>query len=282
MDAITNLKRPNDNDLTMNTTMTPIQMMNAIAQSDVDLFLPSPPKMGRQISVQVSKQTTPEIFKEELNHRIVSGFPLTQTLPMVNMLDPDRKPLDSTIILDETGSMETMGREPMDAVNEYIKEQRDSGLPVTATLIKFNSTIKVVYEDKPIIEDANIKQYEPSGMTALNDTIRYAILTAKTPRAIVIVTDGQDNLSITAQSETNALIERATALGWVFTFIGCTFEAMQQASIMPPSMRQHSSNQAEGAPSLLQMMRGVSNSIGRYNQLANSGATQEELDSVLM
>jgi hypothetical protein len=283
MDAITNLKRPINDDLTMNTTMTPIQMMNAIAQSDVDLFLPSPPKMGRQISVQVSKpQTTPEIFKEELNHRIVSGFPLTQTLPMVNMLDPDRKPLDSTIILDETGSMETMGREPMEAVNEYIKEQRDSGLPVTATLIKFNSTIKVVYEDKPITEDANIKQYEPSGMTALNDTIRYAILTAKTPRAIVIVTDGQDNLSITAQSETNALIERATALGWVFTFIGCTFEAMQQASIMPPSMRQHSSNQSEGAPSLLQTMRGVSNSIGRYNQLANSGATQEELDSVLM
>ena len=280
MDTKTASKKPIDTD---NKMMNSIQMMTPIANSDVDVILPLPPKMVRLTSVQVSKTTTtPEIFKAELNHRIVSGYPLTNTIPMVNMLDPDRKPLDTTIILDETGSMETMGREPMDAVNAYIKEQRDTGLPVTATLIKFNSIIKVVYEDKPIAEDANITQYNPEGMTALNDTIRYAILSAVTPRAIIIVTDGADNLSITTQSEINTLIERATALGWVFTFVGCTYEAMQQASIMPISMRRHKSNEVEGSPSLLQTMRGISEGIGKYNQLANSGATQEELDSALL
>lgn len=263
------------------TSKRPIDLtMNSIEQTDFGL--PSPPKMRRQISVQVSKPPIqPEIFEAEWHHTIITAYELTEPLPMVNILDPDRKPLDSTIILDETGSMESMGREPMDAVKAYIKEQRDTGLPVSATLIKFNSTIKVVYEDKPISEDANITSYNPEGMTALNDTIRYAILTAKTPRAVIIVTDGQDNLSVTTQSETNALIERATALGWVFTFIGCTFEAMKQASIMPPSMRRFTSNE-EGTPSLLQTMRGVSNSIGRYNHLANSGATQEELDTALL
>ena len=88
-------------------------------------------------------------------------------------------------------------------------------------------------------------------------------------------------MSITSQAEINTLIERATALGWVFTFIGCNYEAMQQASMMPPSMHRYKSNEREGTPSLLQTMRGISDGICRYNEMSNTGATQDELNETL-
>ena len=258
--------------------------MNSPVVTPDENIIPRPSKMARAVSVMCDKNVPPFDEKSDTikHHRVVDEYNLTNTIPMVNLLDPERKPLDSTIILDETGSMEMMGKEPMDAVNAYIKEQKESGLDVSLTLIKFNSLINVVYEDKPISsDDVNIKNYNPNNMTALNDAIRYAILTAKTPRAVIIVTDGEDNLSITTQVEINTLIERATALGWVFTFIGCNYEAMQQASMMPPSMHRYTSNESQGAPSLLHTMRGISGGICRYNAMANTGATQDELNEAL-
>jgi hypothetical protein len=136
--------------------------MNSTVVTPDENIIPRPSKMARAVSVMCDKNVpqfdvTSDTIK---HHRVVDEYNLTNTIPMVNLLDPERKPLDSTIILDETGSMEMMGKEPMDAVNAYIKEQKESGLDVSLTLIKFNSLINVVYEDKPISsDDVNIKNY---------------------------------------------------------------------------------------------------------------------------
>jgi hypothetical protein len=157
-------------------------------------------------------------------HSVVSSMNLSKELPTYIA----GTAMDSTIILDETGSMESMGCEPVQSVNSYIDGQRESGFSgLHVRVIRFNENI--YYSSPiPVTNYLAIMDYKPTGMTALFDAIAYAILTAEKAQHVVIVTDGKDNTSIIKLHELNALIQQAESRGWTFTYIGCTLEAFDQ------------------------------------------------------
>ena len=124
-------------------------------------------------------------------HTVASSLDLNQNIPAVT--DP-HAPLDVHILLDETGSMASLGNEPSEAVSSFIQIQRDSGIPVTISLTKFHLHIMPVFADLPPTHaDCKMNTYTPGSMTAAYDALRYIILSSTKPLAVVYITDGQDN-----------------------------------------------------------------------------------------
>jgi len=157
-------------------------------------------------------------------HSVVRSMDLSKELPtyIAGMA------MDSTVILDETGSMESMGCEPVQSVNCFIDGQRESGFSgLYIRVIRFNEFIS--YSSSiPVTNYLAITDYKPQGMTALFDALVYAILTAEKAQHVVIVTDGKDNSSIITLDQLNTLIQRAESCGWTFTYVGCTPDAFEQ------------------------------------------------------
>lgn len=203
--------------------------------------------------------------KKGLFHTKALEFPLNKELPKVT--DPTA-PLDMHIVLDETGSMGTMGNEPIESVKTFIEVQRANGLPIRMSLTRFNLYINPEYTNVLITDPAcDTTTYDPNGMTAAYDALRYVILTSETPLALVFITDGADNSSSTTSSEIKALIRRAQDCGWTFEFIGCNLESMAESQRMGMP-----TSQFPDAPpsSLPELMRGVSNNLAGMNRARSS------------
>jgi hypothetical protein len=199
---------------------------------------------------------------DKYHHTIVQNYDLNKELPIHNQIDV----MDTTIILDETGSMRDMGTEPVESVKGYIKGQQESGFAVKIRIIRFAENILVMEKDVAD-PDINIDDYSPDGMTALIDAVIFGILYADKPQHFIIVTDGKDNMSVKNIKEMNDLIERAELCGWKFTFIGCTKEAYNQGTQFRMSS-QPISLEREGAPPipLLSAMQQLSNDTARLNR----------------
>jgi len=240
---------------------------------------PMPPPMLRRAN-SVGSYVQEEQIKEDLqykmqqmkpskqngydkyHHTIVENYDLNKELPIHNQSDV----MDTTIILDETGSMRDMGTEPVESVNGYIKGQQESGFAVKIRIIRFAENILVMEKDVADPE-INIDDYEPDGMTALIDAVIFGILYGDKPQHFIIVTDGKDNMSVKSIKEMNDLIERAELCGWKFTFIGCTKEAYNQGTQFRMSS-QPISLEREGAPPipLFSAMRQLSENTSNLNR----------------
>ena len=195
------------------------------------------------------------------NHEIVMQYDLKKNLPVHNPSEV----MDSTIIVDETGSMIDMGDEPIHAVNEYIKRQRESGFAVNITIIRFANHI--VMSKKDITDpDLNINDYEPNGMTALIDAVIFGILNGTKSQHVVILTDGRDNISVRKLDEMNELIQRAESCGWTFTFIGCNKDGYEQGTQFRMSSQPINLQSEDSPMSLLYAMREVSNQTVKLNR----------------
>jgi len=128
---------------------------------------------------------------------------------------------DIMFLLDESGSMESMGKEPVQAVNKFIQDQQktmgDDG--ATFSLWKFNSTVVKLIDDVPLQQVKEFTDFRPDQMTALYDAIGQAIknksLKEKHDDVIcVILTDGLDNQSKEfSASSICSLIKTETPLG---------------------------------------------------------------------
>lgn len=213
--------------------MEPVTMTDSeFIAIDINDSMPPPPPFTMTRQVSVTTHYDPN-YQEIANgytkkyHTVVSTMNLSKELPTYVI----GTALDSTIVLDETGSMRTMGDEPVQSAIAYIEGQEQSGLDgLSITVIRFNESI--IYTPPLPLTDPTLKtiQYTPNGMTALFDAIVFAILTAEKPQHVVIVTDGENNSSVTTLSELNTLIQRAESCGWIFTYIGCTLEAFEQGT----------------------------------------------------
>src|SRR6478752_1708467 len=68
---------------------------------------------------------------------------------------------DIIMILDESGSMHTMGVEPIQAVNAFITEQQriPEKVGCTFSLWKFNTNVNQVIDDQPLKDVTEFKDY---------------------------------------------------------------------------------------------------------------------------
>ena len=188
---------------------------------------------------------------------------------------------DIIMILDESGSMELMGNEPIQAVNNFIKEQQKLKIKDTQfSLWKFNSEITCVYNNENLEDIKDFKDFNPDNLTALLDCIGTAITeklesNRKENVICVILTDGEENSSKCFElSEIKSLIKKVEKnYGWSFVYLGANqdvFKASKSIGI---------SNCSEFLPNkngdLINITRATSEKISLYRQQSQKCGTND-------
>jgi len=147
-----------------------------------------------------------------------------------------------TLVLDETGSMQSIKDDTIGGFNTYVDTLKASPDEILFTLIKFDSnhTTKVhVAEPIAGVVHLNDKTYVPGASTPLIDACVKAIRATEEKVAsidpkpnvlIVIQTDGHENASVEfKRDDLVALVKEKTAAGWQFVFLGAGIDAFDAA-----------------------------------------------------
>src|SRR5215213_866596 len=152
---------------------------------------------------------------------------------------------DITIILDRSGSMESVKQDTIGGFNNFLGEQQKVEGEASLSLVQFDDQYEVVYEDKDIVSADRLTEatFQPRGSTALFDAVgrtinslgrRLAAL-AEEMRPdkvlLVIMTDGFENASqeFTAAKISEMINHQRSVYNWEFMFIGANQDAVLSA-----------------------------------------------------
>ena len=138
------------------------------------------------------------------------------------------------IIIDESGSMQSIKKEAIDSVNETIQsiraaEEKHEDQEHIVSLVTFHNNVKTVYECVPVkdVEELTAETYQPQCCTALYDAMGMSLNALRKKVAeddkllVTVVTDGYENASKEYSGEAiKALVDELKTKGWVFAYIG--------------------------------------------------------------
>lgn len=138
------------------------------------------------------------------------------------------------IIIDESGSMQSIKKQAIDSVNETIQTIRSAQTKHEeqehyVSLITFNDNVKTIYDCVPVSEVTELtsETYQPACCTALYDAMGLSVnaLRKKVDEVdkvlVTVVTDGYENASKEYSGKAiKALVDELKAKGWVFAYIG--------------------------------------------------------------
>ena len=195
-----------------------------------------------------------------------------------------------TFVLDSSGSMSKIEDDTKGGFNVFLREQQEEEGTATVTLYDFDSTVELVYRNRPIADAPKLdnENYRPGGKTALHDAIVRAVdetaeeIETMAPRdqpenvIIVVLTDGKENASETPQDVVrNRVEERREESGWEFLFIGANQDAALTAQEMGMDQDKSldMSHSGEGAE---EAYRSTSRSVSRARQQGSTGGYTEE------
>ncbi len=151
------------------------------------------------------------------------------------------------VLLDESGSMESIRTDVIGGFNRFLNDQRNDGTDAKVTLVKFDSQDphNVVFSGSPIaeVEALTASNFEPRGGTPLLDATGRLIGRIRTEQAsrvatglladdivFVTITDGEENQSREySLRRIKALIEESEAAGWTFVFLSAGLDAYGEA-----------------------------------------------------
>lgn len=159
----------------------------------------------------------------------------------------ETKNIYNLIILDESGSMSSIERQAVSAVNETIQGVRNAQKAnpqqnYYISLVVFEGDgvkgVKTVRDRVPVenINDIRPKEYRPGSCTPLYDAMGLSINaldrnTKKNDMVLVtIITDGMENSSSEYSDATiKGLVSRKRESGWTFAYIGANQDAIEVA-----------------------------------------------------
>lgn len=148
------------------------------------------------------------------------------------------------IVIDESGSMQSIKKEAVDSVNETIQTIRSAqrkyeGQEHYISLVIFNNDVKTVYECVHIneVKELTSETYRPDCCTALYDAMGTS-LNALRPKVaeddrvlVTIVTDGYENASREYNGKAiMALVDELKGKGWAFAYIGANQDVEKVAA----------------------------------------------------
>jgi uncharacterized protein YegL len=155
---------------------------------------------------------------------------------------------DITIILDRSGSMESVKSDTIGGFNSFLGEQQKVEGEASLSLVQFDDQYEVVYENKDINAADKLSEatFQPRGSTALFDAIGRTINAvgqrlAATPEEerpdkvlFVIMTDGFENASheFNAAKISEMTNHQRNVYKWEFMFIGANQDAVLSAREM--------------------------------------------------
>ena len=138
------------------------------------------------------------------------------------------------IIIDESGSMQSIKKAAIDSVNETIQTIRSAQVKHEdqehyVSLVTFNDDVKTIYECMPVdeVKELTAETYQPACCTALYDAMGISLSALRKKVAeddkvlVTIVTDGYENASKEYGGKAiKALVDELKTKGWVFAYIG--------------------------------------------------------------
>ena len=148
------------------------------------------------------------------------------------------------IILDESGSMQSIKKEAVDSVNETVQtiraaERKNADQEHFVSLVTFNDNVKTVYDCVPAVEvkELTSEDYCPDCCTALYDAMGLSLnilrpkVTENDRILVTVVTDGYENASKEYDGKAiKALIDELKGKGSVFAYIGANQDVEQVAA----------------------------------------------------
>lgn len=152
---------------------------------------------------------------------------------------------DITLVIDRSGSMESIRDDAQGGVNAFLAEQAKQPGEALLTLVQFDTEYEFLHKGVPI-QQAPAYELHPRGGTALLDAVGRAInetgerlaKMAEQDRPglviFVIVTDGHENSSREfSKTQIKEMIQRQqNVYRWHFTFLGADQNAFAEAGGM--------------------------------------------------
>lgn len=152
-----------------------------------------------------------------------------------------------SIILDRTGSMDSIKEDTIGGFNTFLKDQQAQPGRATLTLVQFDSQdpYEVIHNRLPLalIPPLNDRTYVPRATTPLLDAMGRGIndldsQLGKLPEkerpgkiVVVIITDGQENASVEfTKKQVEKMIKAKEAAGWQFVFLSADLASIGEAS----------------------------------------------------
>jgi hypothetical protein len=191
------------------------------------------------------------------------------------------------MVLDRSGSMESIAADTIGGVNTFLTEQKRVPDPATFTLAQFDNVYEVVFEGPvaamPLLTPAT---FVPRGSTALLDAIGRTIdtlggklatmLEADRPGKVivVIVTDGHENASQTfTRAQVDQMItHQRDVYKWEFVYLGANQDAIDVAGQIGIPMS-HAVTYTANAAGTRNVLRSVSSKVADYRTDTNLNAT---------
>ena len=151
-----------------------------------------------------------------------------------------------TVILDRTGSMDSIREDVVGGFNAFLAQQQAAPEQATFTLVQFDSQdpYEVLHAaaDIATVQPLSLEQYVPRASTPLYDAMGRGILDLEASLAarteaerpgkviFVVVTDGLENASREFdRARVTALIEAKKQLDWEFVFLSADLDAFHDA-----------------------------------------------------
>ena len=162
-----------------------------------------------------------------------------------NQINPDYTHI--AVILDRTGSMESIRDDTIGGFNSFLNEQKQQPSKATLTLVQFDSQdpYEVIHQVKTINEVSELTRetYVPRATTPLLDAMGRGINDLEKCLAdmkegdrpvkvvFVVITDGQENASREFQRDQilKMINEKEKQSGWQFVFLSADLDAINDA-----------------------------------------------------
>jgi len=142
-------------------------------------------------------------------------------------------PCKIVLVIDESGSMDTIKNDMIGSINSFIEDQKKLEDESTFTMVKFSDKIDIVHNNIPLSRMTRIstKDYKPNGGTALNDAMGLSMEMFKNDAKVlmVVATDGEENSSKLYKSteDIRSSINKFIQIGWKFIYL-CTDISIQK------------------------------------------------------
>lgn len=194
------------------------------------------------------------------------------------------------IIIDESGSMQSIKQQAIDSVNETIQsiraaEQKYDDQEHYVSLVTFNDNVTTVYDCVQVaqVEELTAERYTPSCCTALYDAIGMSthLLRRKVTDGdkvlVTVVTDGYENASKEYSGQAiKALVDELKSKGWVFAYIGANHDVESVAATISITNVMNFEATKDGAQ---YMSRRVADSRSRWFEKISRGVSHAVEDN---